>query len=326
MADLLFCAHYPFTSEAKDYVRSEGISVGAAAIALGEERVSAAMRSGEIPTRAAELTEALRDDIVSYAASRVILSQMKNRLVSSRMAVSEAKRASSYLRSAADLSKGYVDRLANELSLHFKPNSSGGFSLPVWEYLLYTPRSVDYKLTNRELSGGHVVVSPHQRIRVLEEAVRKRIESAQLPTLPSYPEEVKTASSRIMKLLPKDEVAPASIGFEDFPPCILKLMEDLRTSINVPHNGRYALAIYLIKAGMNDEQIAKVFQNAPDFNLETTKYQVKYIRDKAYSMPSCSTLDTYGACIADCRCGTPERFRKAVHGGNAARTMQKEGE
>ena len=319
MADLLFASHYPFSSEAKEWVKQVGMQINSDAVALGEQRAEACLKDGAIPQRASELEADLRAEVLSYAASRVIAACMSNRFTTSRLAVGEAKRASAYLRSASDQSNGYVEKVAMELSLHFEPSGQAYF-LPVWEYLLNTPRSIDYKLTVRELAGGRVKVSGHQRLRIIEEAVRKRVEGAPLPKLKEWPTEVKEAAARLVKLLPKEDIAPSAIATEDFPPCIHKLIEDLRTSVNVPHNGRYALAIYMVRAGLPDEQIVKLFQNAPDFSPETTAYQVKYIRQKGYSMPSCSTMDTYGTCIADCRCGTPTNFRKKTHGTNAEKS------
>ena len=106
-------------------------------------------------------------------------------------------------------------------------------------------------------------------------------------------------------LIPKLEAAVIKVGQENYPPCIKKLIEDLALNVNVPHTGRVALAIYLVNAGVPDDKIVDLFRHAPDFSEKTTSYQVEYIRQRKYSMPSCSTMDSYGICIADCRCGTP---------------------
>ena len=100
-----------------------------------------------------------------------------------------------------------------------------------------------------------------------------------------------------------------------------KLIDDLRGSINVPHLGRVALAVYLIKAGLSDEHIGQLFSSAPDYNADTTKYQVAYTRQKAYSMPSCSTMDSWGVCVANCRCFNPTKFKQAIHGRYAKESM-----
>ncbi len=325
MADLLFCSHYPFTSEARKWVRENGFSLSPHVVDLGRARIVSALKSGAIPSAASALESELSDDIIAYASSRAILSFLKNRVLASRMAVMESKRARHFLGLSSDQSAGYPHKLAQQLGLHFA-KSGEGFLIPVWEYLLYTPRSPDYKLVNKELMQGNVKVSSHQRLRILEDAAKKRVESSPLPALKEYPEEVKDAAKEALAYMPREELAPASIPSDDFPPCILKIIDDLRSSVNVPHNGRYALATYLVKAGLPDGQIAKLFQNAPDFSLETTTYQIKYILSKKYSAPSCATMDRCGICIAECRCGSPVHFRKKQHGENARRSMARHDE
>jgi DNA primase large subunit len=104
------------------------------------------------------------------------------------------------------------------------------------------------------------------------------------------------------------------VGQENYPPCIRKLIEELALNVNVSHTGRVALAIYLVNAGAKDDEIVGYFRHAPDFSEKTTRYQVEHIRKKQYKMPSCATMDSYGICVADCRCGSPLNFRDAVHG------------
>ena len=181
------------------------------------------------------------------------------------------------------------------------------------KYLEYTPRSMDYKLTNREVAKGKVKVTRHERIRMLEEAVKKSIEKS-LPIRADFQKEVKEAGKRALTLLPKLELATLKVGQENYPPCIKRLIEDLAMNVNVPHTARVALAIYLVNAGAPIERIVDYFRAAPDFSEKTTRYQVEHIKKKKYRMASCSTMDSYGICIAECRCNTPLRFRDSVHG------------
>ena len=328
MADVKFCAHYPFSEEARSYVREQGLTFTSSLLEKGEARLKAALKDGELRMPGTSLESELKDEISSYAAARVILSAWKNRYAAGRLAVAEAKRANAYLHSAEDRRAGYAQKLSALMALDFQAIPSATdekestFTLPFWQYLLYSPRSVDYKLTNRALQNGRVALTDHQRIRIIEEAVRKRLDGAPLPKPPPGLEtELKASIQRLEVHLPRENLAPTKIDQKDFPPCIRKLIDDLRASINVPHTGRLALAIYLTKAGLTDEQIVQLFSTAPDYNAETTRYQVSYIRKKAYSMQSCATMDTYGLCIATCRCGNPANYREARHGRNARESM-----
>ena len=311
MADLLLCSRYPFSRQAREHVASSGLELTSSIVEKAENRVREALVSGKI-MRGAELPSAQEEELAAYAGARMIVSAAANRYLINRYAVAEAKRASDYLSADDSARPEYVSEVAGEFGIAFERQGKD-FLLPLAHYLAYTPRSFDYKLTNREVKDGKVRVSRHERIRILEEAVRKRIEGS-LPVKADFPAEVKSAAARMSALIPKLEAAVVKVGQENYPPCIKKLIDDLALNVNVPHTGRVALAIYLVSAGVETEKIVDLFRHAPDFSEKTTRYQVEYIKQKKYSMPSCSTMDSYGICIADCRCGTPLRYRDEVHG------------
>ena len=330
MADLRFCAHFPFSDEARAWVREQKLQLDAQALADAEGRLRKAFTSGELRMEAGALDSEHRLQVLSYAASRMILAAWGNRWAARRMAVAESKRAHEYLKSAEDKRAEYADKLASSMGLAFKPapasdalgddRTEAAYLIAFWDYLRYAPKDVHYKLVNGKLEKGCVRVSDHQRLRIIEEAVRKRLEEP-IPPLKEPGDEVKRIITRLETLLPRENLAVTKIEMKDFPPCMKKLIDDLRGSINVPHLGRVALAVYLIKAGLSDEQIAQVFSGAPDYNAETTMYQIKYARQKGYSVPSCTTMDSWGVCIATCRCGSPVYYREEKHGKAAAASL-----
>ena len=316
MADLLFCSRYPFTSQAKEYVTQSGLELTFSLVEKAEQRVSNALVSGKVK-RVAELPEAREEELAIYAGARMIVSAANNRYIINRYAVAEAKRAGEYLASDDASNAEYVALVASEFGVKFGKRGKD-FLVPLASYLSFTPRSMDYKLTNREVENGFVLVSRHERIRMLEEAVKKRIEGS-LPIRAQFSPDVVDAGKRMLSLIPKIEVATVSVGQENYPPCVKKMLEDLALSINLPHTARVALAIYLVSAGVPTDRIVDYFRHAPDFSEKTTRYQVEHIRARKYNMPSCSTMDSYGVCIADCRCGTPLRYRDAMHGARLRR-------
>ncbi len=311
MADLTFCAHYPFCAAARGHVAKQGLQLTSALAEKAEARVKEAVEHGKI-RKVAELDSAREEELALYAGARMIVSSANNRYLINRYAVAEAKRASDYLSSDDSAHPDYVGLVAGEFGVEFEKGADG-FLVPLAHYLAYTPRSMDYKLTNREVAAGKVRVSRHERIRILEEAVRKRIERS-LPMRGDFSGEIKSAGARMLALLPKLEATVMRVGQENYPPCIRKLLEDLSLNINVPHTGRVALAIYLVSAGVPDEKIVECFRHAPDFSEKTTRYQVEYVRAKKYRMPSCSTMDSYGVCVAECHCANPLNYRDEIHG------------
>jgi len=326
MTDLRFASHFPFSAEARAYVREQKLQLDAAALADGEARIKEGLTSGALKLVQADIETAQRQQIMAYAASRFILSAWANRWAHRRMAVAESKRAHDYLQGSADIRAGYLLKLAGAFGMELVQTLGTGdssektYSLPFWQYLPNAPRDVHYKLANMPLAAGRVTVSAHQAMRMTEEAVRHRLEEP-MAAMAEMPPELKPIIERLSALIPKESVAASKIEQKDFPPCIQKLLSDLARSINVPHLGRLALAVYLIRAGLDDEKICAIYSSAPDYDADTTRYQVEYTRKKAYSMPSCTTMDSWGVCVAQCRCFSPLKFKQEVHGKYAQASL-----
>ncbi|MCX6770616.1 MAG: hypothetical protein NTX79_01030 [Candidatus Micrarchaeota archaeon] len=316
MADLLFCSHYPFSSAAKAHMAGRGMEIVSSYVEKAEGRVREAIETGKV-RKVPSLSDAQEEELALYAIARMIVSCANNRYLINRYAVAEAKKTSDYLSSDASAHPEYVGDVAAEFGMRFEKSGSH-FLVPLGSYLPCTPRSTDYKLANREVAAGKVLVSSHERVRMLEEAVKKKIER-ELPIRAAFPDEVKAAGARVLALLPRLETAVVKVGQENYPPCVRRMIEELSLNVNLPHTARVALGIYLVRAGVATDKIVDIFRGAPDFSENTTRYQVEYLRTKGYSMPSCATMDSYGACIAECRCGTPMNFRADSHGGRLAR-------
>jgi DNA primase large subunit len=319
MADLAFCAHYPFSASAKEHVASRKLEFTSSLLEKAEDRLRDAVKDGKI-RKVPKLEDAQEEELALYAICRMIASAAANRYLINRYAVAEAKKTSDYLSGEDKSREDYLVQVASEFGITFEKDGIR-FLVPLEKYLAFTPRSVDYKLSNRQVKNGKVSVSSHERVRMVEEAVKKKMES-ELPIRAAFPPEVKDAAARLLALLPKLEIAIVRVGQENYPPCIRKLLEELSMNVNLPHTARVALGIYLIRAGMPVEKIVELFRSAPDFSEKTTRYQVEYLKQKNYSMPSCATMDSYGACVAECRCGTPLNFRANIHG----RRLEREAE
>ncbi len=308
--DLLFCAKYPFTKEAKEYVKEAGAKLDGEILGRAKKRVLSALLEGAIPQFSESLSSNFPQEIFSYAASRMLVSQTKGRYFINRYAVAESKRASEYLR------KDSEENLQTAMAEFGIPYlvEEGKFKIPVFKYLKYSPKDIHYKLSNMELKEGFVMLGREEKqklVRLVEEAVKKSIESS-LPIQAKVPAEITKTANEIIKLLPKEELPVSKISSEDFPPCIRELLDRLAASENLPHTARWALAVYLTNAGMDVDKITSLFKTAPDFSDSTTRYQVTHVKEKGYKMPSCATMDTYGICNAVCRCFTPLKYRKGM--------------
>ena len=305
--DISFCSRYPFTSEAKEFVSSRKGGLSYEEIEGAKKRVVDALSKGEIPIVDTQLGQVLEREVFTYAGARVIVACLQSRYLRGRYAVAESKRVGRYLRKEDDAT---IVKVARELGLAVTPGSR--FGINFIDYLKAAPKSVDYKLVNKELSNGIVLLERNELIRVVEEAARIRIETT-LPTdVSAVPPELKKAADEIRAQLPKEEEfgGKTATAVGEYPPCVKDLLEKLRNSENLPHTARWYLAVFLLQSGMKVEDVIALFRTAPDFNEHTTRYQVEYIARKGYRVPSCASVDSYGLCVANCNVKNPMNYGK----------------
>ena len=308
--NISFCSRYPFTSEAKEFVSSRKGGLSYDEIELAKKRVLSALSDGEIPAINTQYEEVLRQEIFSYAGARVIVACLQSRYLKGRYAVAESKRIGRYLHKEDDV---VIAKVAQELGLTARPGSqNGSYEINFIDYLKAAPKSIDYKLVNKKLSKGMVLLNRNELIRVIEEAARIRIETT-LPTdISIVPPELKKAAEELKAQLPKEEAFGGKVlmSEEEYPPCVKDLLRRLRNSENLPHTARWYLAVFLLQSGMKAEDVIALFRTAPDFNEHTTRYQVEYIARKGYRVPSCASVDSYGLCTAACNVKNPLNYGK----------------
>ncbi|MFH1448373.1 MAG: hypothetical protein ABIG39_05910 [Candidatus Micrarchaeota archaeon] len=295
--DPQFNAHYPFSNTAKKHIGTMRVDVDYSLIEMGKRRLSEALLKGKISTISASFGRG--DEVASYAVARMIVSLIPGRQVIERYAVAEAKRASSYLKSDTDEN---ISTIAKDFGLGEGPETG------VVQYLRYSPQAPEYKLINRRLENGRVFLSKNEFIRVIEEAIRIRISSSLPIKVRNPPPILKEAAEELQASLPKaPKIEPRVPG--ETPPCIIYLTESLNRGENLSHAARWTLTIYMLRTGMSEREIIKLFSNAPDYDERITRYQVEYIRRKGYNMPSCKLMDSHGICVNRCGIHNPLSYK-----------------
>ena len=313
--ELSFCSRYPFTREAKELMSSAKVDDEFQLNELAKGRVVAAIKDGKIPFVSIELDDSqLLMQVASYAVSRVIISLLKSRYYTNRYAIAEAKRAGSYMQSDSDEN---VLHAAKELGVECEID--GSYGVKFQDYLRYAPKSVDYKLVNKKLAKGIVRLRRDEFVRLLEEAVKMKIESELPLNTDNATAAMKNAADAVRVGIPK-EPKPISVPLErrEFPPCIVKLLEDLKTVENLNHTARWALAVYLLNAVMKVDDVVRIFSTSPDFDERVTRYQTEHAMKRGYKVPTCSSMDSYGLCVADCGVKSPLGYRRGRVGRSTA--------
>ncbi len=307
--DYVFAAKYPFSSRAREIMRGISPEIGDLLAEKGFERLSAALKGQSGKKVFLHENDAV-EEIMAYAAARMILSHMRNRFLANKYAVSEAKRASAYLAEEKDEN---ISELAKDFGIALFHPGNGKLAVDIADFLMFAPKDVHYKLVSRELGNGRVLINEKERNRLIEEAVKKHVEK--IPEAQAIPPAIKKAAERLQALLPKIEPQKISFREGENPLCVETILEMFKKHENVGHTGRWLLAVYLINRGMGTEDMLKIFSNAPDYNEKIAAYQIEHARKRGYKMPNCSSVIGYGYCVADCRITNPLNWRKKTGKG-----------
>ncbi|MBI5223214.1 hypothetical protein HY990_02220 [Candidatus Micrarchaeota archaeon] len=300
MEELDFATAFPFSEGAKKYISNSLINEKVIEIAI--ERIKRGM-AGEIRTTALFSENDKIEWIASFATARMILGFLKNSNITNRFAVTESKIARSMLDKIDEKTVERVGEIFGITTI----NDGKNIIIDMCAFLKNSPRSIDYKLINRKLTGGRMEIKASEKRRLIEEAIRKRIEI--IPLVKDPPQEIKAAASRIDALVPKSSTTVV-IKVDNHPPCIAKLLEGAKNHINLNHQARFYLATYLTGINVSEDDITKIYSDLPDFNDRITRYQIGQIKKKGYTTPSCATVMTYGLCCAVCKIGSPLNWHK----------------
>jgi DNA primase large subunit len=312
-------AKYPFTRETAQYVRKLGVDFG---IVIGdfsnpdydqivnraEERIQEAVLEGIVFFKE---NINLDIEILSYPLSIVILSAMKERYLSRRYALAEAKKSSNLL---DDENEEKLITIA-KTSFNWKVkwpvilDKTSFFTLNIINYLKNASKFQDdkWKLVNRNITYGYIYINKNDIIRLLEEEIRRHIQTTidNSPVI-RLPITVTEKMKSISQLLPRREDKiqygfQLDIVYDAYSPCIKSLYNFVLEGSSLSHIGRFTLTSFLLNIGMSIEDIIKLYVSSSDFNERLTRYQVEHIAGKKgsgtkYVTPSCSTLKTHSVC------------------------------
>jgi DNA primase large subunit len=318
-------AKFPFTTEASEYIRSR--SIEATELIQPEllpildravERVKQGVFSGRISV---ELTQ--EDvDILSYPTALLLITAVGDDRTRRRYALAEAKRAYELLRNElpekllqiATASFGWDAKLTERDvgDTHFE------FALDFRNYVHNSARIHDlkWKLVNRVLSGGYVLLPREDFARLLEEEVQARVLQRTADVRVELPDQLEKRLEPLRSMLQArsrslaaDEM-PHAVMASAMPPCMKNLLSLLQTSKHISHMGRFAMAAFLLNIGTGEEELLRMFRTFTDFDERIARYQVEHIAGRRgsrrkYTAPNCATMRTHGLCInPDELCGT----------------------
>jgi len=320
-------AKYPFLPEAREYLSAYGFTLDQLTdpayrpiLERAVARVVRAIEGGEaaepweVEDRVAELA--------SFPLAVILVASAGDRFLARRFALAEAVVAQRLLQAEDDDFVLDVARRVFGIDVRREERVVGGvqyrFSMGLADYLRSASKFNDpsWKLVNRVVDAGRVMLEARELVRLLrdrvEERVMRLVEEAGRERL-KLPQQLLQEVERIKAMIPRRSVEEASIKAtakpEAWPPCMKEIYRRLTSGESVSHFANFAIASFLLNAGVKPEEVVSIYSQRSDFNERIARYQVEHIAGMRgsrtrYTPPSCEKMRTNGLCIEDGRlCG-----------------------
>lgn len=254
----------------------------------------------------------MTESLSFFYAMLVVCASFNERLLA-RWVEGEASRADQLF----GMDKENFDILARSYLSDIKEvreRAGGGVTywVPISDFIELCPRiSGNYwRLINRPLKEGWVCMnsgagesSRKRTARLIKERIREDLTNSCVERMnkmdDSFAQLFIDPVERVTKLLSeqvKEEMPMNASIRADWPPCFESAVGELSQGVNVNHTGRLFLASMSLAMGLSQEQTCGFFANAPDYNADTTSYQINQIFEGKYTPHGCAALKTSARC------------------------------
>ena len=314
MVELSILSKYPFLNASKAYVKDNSLSIGELlddplyerARVIGVERLDNTFKNKDVGERNPVSESDCIMELLSYPIARMIAVCIDDTYFKRRYALGEAYHAYKNLIKETPF---FLLNVSKEFDLNVKyEEDTTKFNIHFTDYLHNAPtRYKEWKMINREMKNGHIKIYHKDLARLIQEALRARINNeldskkCSKTVYNTFSSDIKRIQNAVMMHRKKIDAAPVGkLDVKKLPPCMKDILAAIQAGENVPHMGRFALVAFLhsLKLGTND--ILKLFSSAPDFEEERSRYQVEHISggisSTEYTPPGCEKMRTYGIC------------------------------
>ncbi|MGY8702703.1 MAG: hypothetical protein ACKVI6_00460 [Candidatus Poseidoniales archaeon] len=244
-------------------------------------------------------------------AMLVVCASFDERLLA-RWIEGEASRADQLLgmdkENFMQVARSYFSGIREEINVGLEST----FWISISDFIELCPRiSGDYwRLINRPVKDGWVCMnaavgenSRQRTARLMKERIRENLTEICNQRIEKMDDEFAAQFSdsieRIIGLFSERVHAEMPISAAkrtEWPPCFEMAVSELNQGINVNHTGRVFLAAMSRSMGHSQDETLSFFSNAPDFNADTSAYQINQIYEREYTPHGCSALKTGARC------------------------------
>jgi DNA primase large subunit len=326
-------AKHFWSVQAADYIRNRDVDIATLdgftdVIAEAESWINSTLEKGMITP---DQTQRSEHTILVYPTARMFIAVIGNEYVVRRFATAVSKYAGIML-DAEDERKivtlattpgNFADEPWQLIFEKVEPYRKVTSEERVFEWRLYftdyitvaqTFHEAPWKLVNQPLSNGWVSLLKTDVARLMQEAIKIRIERSGLkptrdiPSIKDLPRNLRQAAERLSAKAKERtsefqsyEIGQAGAGKDAYPGCIRQILDKLDKGIGVSHNERLALVFFLSNLGMDADEILQLFSKAPDFDVERSRYYVEHAMGlrgggTKYKPFGCPKLKTFGIC------------------------------
>ena len=305
-------AKYPFSTQAIRFIDTLGITLDqlespemARVVDRAVERAREALRYAIVePNWDDDLVE-----ILSFPTAIALISYLRDRYAERRYALAEARRA--YLLLQEEEIPRLVDLAKHTFGWKIRPlgDSEQRLAINLSTYLRNASTFHDpyWKLVNREMILGEIIITKTEAARLLQEEIQRklleRFKPVELPpTLAKSADILRSELGQLQEELSKP-LKLEKLNFDALPPCIKNIIKKISDTGHASHVERFTLASFLIAINTPADDILSIFSKLSDFDEKKTRYQIEHIagvrgsRTK-YTPPSCDTLKTHGLCVS----------------------------
>ena len=311
-------AKYPFLKESLDLVNLLDMTLEdlvdlsqSKILDRAQDRVTQAILKGETDAKLADpMTE-----LLSFPIANMFVTLIGEDFLNRRYALSEALRANELLLEEredrlAKLARTEYNwdlRIVKEVLDGVQYNYEAGFGDYVRNASAF--RESKWKLINRLVRKGYVLLTRAETARLLKEDIQRQIrDMVSKPIKLALPDPFQKRLITIKGVLEENRGKltgadlPKELIVEALPPCIRSAYQGFLAGRRAGHMERFALTSFLVNTGMEIDDIVKLFVSISDFDEQFTRYQIEHIaglrggRTK-YTPPTCKTLQTHQVCV-----------------------------
>ena len=314
MVELSLISKYPFLNASKEYIKNNNLSIEELlddplyerARITGVERLDNAFKNRDVGNRSLVTESDQIMELLSYPIARMIAVCIDNIYFKRRYALGEAVHAYENLTNEPIQ---FLINIAKEFNLNVIYNKdTSKIRIFFVDYLHHAPtRYKQWKMINREMKNGYIKITHKDLARIIQEALRTRINNeldertCSKTVYETFSSDIKRIQNSVILHRKNIEAAPiGKLDIKKLPPCIKNIISAIQAGENVPHMGRFALVSFLHSLRLSNNEILKIFSTAPDYEEERTRYQVEHITgyssSTAYTPPGCDKMRTYGIC------------------------------